>query len=760
MAIAVVISDLVGLNLFDTVHAATFCSFATVAALYFLDFDGSTRERLGGYAAATAVGLVGLVIGTLVARTLWLAAIAALFVGFAFAFARVLRGYVARSAVGVQMAFVLAVLTPAQPADLDSYLLAWLTGSVIAGIAALVIFPKRHTGELRTALSEWCSRAAVLSTSIGTPRATEHIADLEQARENLRSQWFGTAIRPGMVSIRMRALVQMRFEAVMATRSLSSLVAASPTIPNAQPLSGVCAQGFEFAAGTVVAGHPVAGRAPVEAARVADADRTEQWVGDTLRASGTGPNRGEQPGAEDAPDTTRSGQGATGIPETPAAQAVRELEAHNTVRVLSIAAEAMQRMAARSVGAASPDPTLTLPLKGSVGEQLRANLSWHSFWFRNAIRAAIAVTAAIVVARLLGVEHGVWVAMSVLSLIQVTFNESGAQRSALRTALGAVGGVVIAAVVLALLPEGWMLLAVLPFAAFVAKWAAIGRPGLGQISYTPFAIINMAVLAWPSPTDLTTERLLDILLGMAVALVATFVAFPHGIATIVSNGWQTAHAAAQTCLSACVKVLTDPDPDGDVQREARAAQQELARVATSFSDTVDAAFMSESAETEQLRAAAEREGWLLEALLVSSVFRTFGDVPVRPAAVPSLAAALAGGGGVAVVAGAASASDGTAGAAASRGSAASGGSVGAASDGDATSDAGPASAGGVDGALEQGDHISRLALVYAAADNDTEAIIAAPRALVSATWAAWWFDYLDATAPTDRPTVTAARSVT
>ena len=92
-------------------HAATFCSFATVAALYFLDFDGSTRERLGGYAAATAVGLVGLVIGTFVAHTLWLAAIAALFVAFAFAFARVLRGYVARSAVGVQMAFVLAVLT-------------------------------------------------------------------------------------------------------------------------------------------------------------------------------------------------------------------------------------------------------------------------------------------------------------------------------------------------------------------------------------------------------------------------------------------------------------------------------------------------------------------------------------------------------------------------------------------------------------------------------------------------------------------------
>lgn len=671
LAIAVVISDVVGLNLFDTVHAATFCSFATVAALYFLDFDGSTRERLGGYAAATAVGLVGLVIGTFVAHTLWLAAIAALFVAFAFAFARVLRGYVARSAVGVQMAFVLAVLTPAQPADLDSYLLAWLTGSVIACIAALVIFPKRHTGELRAALNEWCSRAAALSRSVGTPQASEHVADLERARENLRSQWLGTAIRPGMVSVRMRALVQMRFEAVMATRSLSSLVATSPSIPNARPLSDVCAQGFEFAAATVSAGHPVGGRAPVEDARVADADRTVQWVGDALHA-------------------------ARVEPETAGAQAVRELEAHNTVRVLSIAAEAMQRMAARSVGAPSPDPTLTLPMKGSVGEQLHANLSWRSFWFRNAIRSAIAVTAAIVVARLLGVEHGVWVAMSVLSLIQVTFSGSGTQRSAVQTSLGAVGGVVIAAAVIAVFPEGWMLFALLPVAAFIAKWAAIGRPGLAQISYTPFAIINMSVLAWPSPADLTTERLLDILIGMAVALVATFVAFPHGIATIVASGWDAAHNAALACLRACVKVLTDPEAGDSVQQDALAAQRELARVATSFSDTVDAVFMSETAETEQVRAAAAREGWLLEALLVSSVFRTFGDVPVRPAAVPSLAAALDSDGG--------------------------------------------------------GN--SRLADVYSAADHHTDAIIAAPRALVSATWAAWWLDHLDATAPTDDRTST------
>lgn len=656
-AITLVFSDLVGLALFNSQGAATFTSFATISALYFLDFDGSWRERLGGYTAATVVGLIGVVLGTLVANVLWLAAITALVVGFTFAFARVLRGYIARSAVGVQMAFLLAILTPAKLDELNWYVLAWFTGSVIAGIAVLLIFPKQHSGQLRAAIAHWCERARDLSNTVGTTAATTHITELEQAREDLRNQWLGTAIRPGLVSKRMRALMQMRLEAIRATRSLTSLLEPHRATPHASPLNEVSAAGFSTAAGVVVGTATPDTRAPVEQARLDDAARASTWTTDNLATSGR--------------------------------HAVDELTAHNTVRVLSISADAMQQLAARSVGARSETPSLGLPLETTIAEQLRANLTPRSFWFRNAIRSAIAVSAAIMIARALGLEHGIWVAMAALSVIQTSFNNQGTERSALRMSFGGVVGVAIAAIVLVVVPQWWMFLVLLPISAFIAKWSAIGRPGLAQLTYTPFALINVAVLSWPQPLHLADVRIEDILIAMVVAMIATFIAFPHGLARVVQASWRSAHEAAQACLTASVGLLADREPP---MQAAATAQHSLARSAAAFSDTVDAAYMSASEQTTALRRNAAREAWLLEVLLVSAVFRTFGTATVRPANVAGLADAL-------------------------------------------TAD---------------GEH---LTLVYDAAEREAAAISEVPRALVSATWSSWWLDHLTQGDPDRDPSV-------
>ncbi|MGA9148869.1 MAG: hypothetical protein WBZ04_15025, partial [Candidatus Nanopelagicales bacterium] len=140
-AATVTVVDLLAVKIFPAQGAPMFASMAVVAALYFLDFDGAWRERLGGYTIATAVGLVGLVVGVLVTNPLWLAVVAAFAVAFGFGLARVLRGYVARSAIGVQLAFLLCLLTPATPGEIDYYLAAWALGSLASVVAALTIFP-------------------------------------------------------------------------------------------------------------------------------------------------------------------------------------------------------------------------------------------------------------------------------------------------------------------------------------------------------------------------------------------------------------------------------------------------------------------------------------------------------------------------------------------------------------------------------------------------------------------------------------------
>lgn len=650
-AVTVLVADLIGVALFKGHSAATYTSFAVVSALYFLDFDGSWRERLGGYAAATAVGLVGVLVGTSVANVVWIAAIAALVVGFAFAFARVLRGYVARSAVGVQMAFLLAVLSPAKPIDLGWYLLAWLTGSVIAGIAALTIFPHQHTGQLRAALSRWCETARDLALVMSTSQAATGMADLEQARDDLRRQWEGTVIRPGLVSRRMRALMQMRLEAARATRSLASLIGSRPPSEHAEPLSDISAEGLRVAATMVAHGDSAMPLTPVDQARQADADRAEQWTAEALRTSGSA--------------------------------AVDALERHNAVRVLSISADAMQSLAARFAGAVCVAARLGLPLERSVAEQLRSNLSPRSYWLRNAIRSAIAVAAAIVIARLLGLQHGVWVAAAALSVIQVTFTSGGASRSALRTALGSAIGVAAAGLIIWVIPQWWMLAVLLPLAAFLAKWSAIGLPLLGQFAYAPFSVINVAVLSWPQPLHLVDVRFQDVSIAMVVALLATLLTFPHGLSRIIESGWATAREAAQSCLRSATSLLTDTAPPAT---EAAEAEHRLARATTAFVDTSDASFMSTRTESPALTRLSAREAWLFETLLVSAIFRAFSEAAGRPADVPVLADALRVGTG-------------------------------------------------------------HLTQVHEAAERDAEALRAEPRALVSATWAAWWLDHLADTDP-------------
>jgi uncharacterized membrane protein YccC len=650
-AITILVADLIGVGLFKVQGAATYTSFAVVCSLYFLDFDGSWRERLGGYASATAVGLVGVLVGTSVASTVWIAAIAALVIGFAFAFARVLRGYVARSAVGVQMAFLLAVLSPAESSDLGWYLLAWLTGSAIAAIAALILFPHRHNGQLRTALSGWCQAARNLALATTTSRARADVDALERSCDDLDRQWEGTVIRPGLVSRRMRALMQMRLEAVRSTRSLADLIDSRQPLEVAGPLSEVTADGLRVAATMVAVGGASEPLVPVGRARQLDAERSEQWTAAAVRTSGSA--------------------------------AVDALARHNAVRVLSISADVMQNLAATSAGGTCVADQLGLPLERSLTEQLRANLSPRSYWLRNAVRSAVAVSAAIVIARLLGLQHGIWVAVSALSVIQVTFTSGGSSRSALRTAVGSAVGIATAGLIIWVFPQWWILAILLPLAAFFAKWAAIGLPLLGQFAYSPFCVINVAVLSWPEPIHLVDVRFQDVCVGMLVALLATLLTFPHGLGRLLAAGWATAYAAAQSSLRAATSLLTDARL---AESDAADAEHRLARATTTFMDTVDAAFMSTRVSSSAVTSLSAQEAWLFEALLVSAIFREFTQADGRPADVRQLAEALC-------------------------------------------------------------SPTERLAAVRLAAERDAAALERAPRALVSATWAAWWLDHLADTDP-------------
>ena len=151
---------------------------------------------------------------------LWVAVVTAFLVAFGFGLARVLRGYVARSTIGVQLAFLLCLLTPSTSADLGSFIAAWALGSVFSVIAALTIFPLRHNGQMRKAIAIWCRHASELPAAFGSRSDAVVIADLQRARDDLLDQSAGTVVRPGLVSRRMRALQRMQGQIEQATRTI------------------------------------------------------------------------------------------------------------------------------------------------------------------------------------------------------------------------------------------------------------------------------------------------------------------------------------------------------------------------------------------------------------------------------------------------------------------------------------------------------------------------------------------------------------
>ena len=127
-----VVVDLICVLVLDNGPGALMASFAVMILLFFLDFEGGPRQRLSAYGAASLVGLLALLIGVYAAPIAWVAVVVTLPVSFAFAYARVLKGFIARCAVGLQLAYFLPAMLPANPENVWRYVSGWVLGCVIA----------------------------------------------------------------------------------------------------------------------------------------------------------------------------------------------------------------------------------------------------------------------------------------------------------------------------------------------------------------------------------------------------------------------------------------------------------------------------------------------------------------------------------------------------------------------------------------------------------------------------------------------------
>jgi Fusaric acid resistance protein-like len=155
-------------------------------------------------------------------------------------------------------------------------------------------------------------------------------------------------------------------------------------------------------------------------------------------------------------------------------------------------------------------------------DRIKPPSSPDTWSIRNAFRTATAMALAILLTRLVKVEHSFWVVLGVLPVLNATSTSAGDTfwKAQAGTVIGFVLGGVLVTVTGDHQARYWLML---PFITFAAAYAAsaIGLTS-GQAGFTVFAIVLFCILL-PLQKDVGIRRLEDIALGGAVGLVVSLV---------------------------------------------------------------------------------------------------------------------------------------------------------------------------------------------------------------------------------------------
>ncbi|PKW08923.1 Uncharacterized membrane protein YccC [Streptomyces sp. 1222.5] len=196
--------------------------------------------------------------------------------------------------------------------------------------------------------------------------------------------------------------------------------------------------------------------------------------------------------------------------------------------------------------------------------------------WRYGLRLALCIGIAQSLVSLVPVARSYWVALTITFVLKPDFG-SVFSRALLR-AVGTVAGLVVAAVVLAAVPEGWGDVAVMLVLAPLIPALTPRGYGYQTAAITP-AILLLSDILNHQGTALLLPRLADSLLGCAIALVAGYLLWPESWHTRVGD--RLADAVADTAAYVEGAFGTDTEPAARA-RMRRRLYRDLSVVRTEF----------------------------------------------------------------------------------------------------------------------------------------------------------------------------------
>jgi uncharacterized membrane protein YccC len=580
-----------------------FAAFGSFALLLFVDFPGSPWTKLRALGTLFACGAVLIVLGTLCSGHAVAAVIAMAVVGFAVLFTGVLSPLVSAGAIAALLTFVLPVAVVATPSEIPARLAGWLIAGALAVPAILVVWPRPFHDDLRRRLS---STARALATLVAThadgrtdPAA---LAAVEAELADLRRQFESTTYPPTGAGPGATALAKLvgRMEWVATNAVLGHRQAAVLDLVDVRAINRATADVLAAVAdlicddeGCPVHDDELADRLTAAVATLAASRDDGQHAALDRLVDGTAEER-----AADALAHTDSHTDAALAQTDPAASGrldgtrgnqpdrlLGALDPTYRTRALSFATEMVAQATFEAAGfarAAGLDSRREERAAWGSGRKLAiAHADPRSVWFRNSLRGAIGLAAAVTVVEVTDVNHGFWVVLGCLSVLRS--NALGTGATALRALAGTVVGFVVGSAIMVGLSNHYDLLwAVLPIAVLLSGVAPTAVSfAAGQAGFTVVVVVLFNIIQ-PIGWKVGLTRIEDVAIGCSVSLVVGFLFWPRGATAALGRALGDAYAAGSAYLLKAVERTTSLDDAVDTEPAKLATEGPYDRLDDAF----------------------------------------------------------------------------------------------------------------------------------------------------------------------------------
>jgi uncharacterized membrane protein YccC len=564
MAVVISVPMMIGASIGRIGPATAVCLGALNAGM--ADVGGDRRSRWHALMAAMILNAVAIAVGTLAGQSMGAALPLLFIVAFASGMANLFGNVSANVGFVVCVLFMVGVGTPGGGAEALERL--WLTalGGAWAIVVVLVLWPVRPFEVAAAAVAECCASLARFLRGLATPvgdggngTAPEYTGTPQQVRSRLDEA------RALLVATR----TQRRGDSATGRRLLDEL-------RGAQRLFDL-AEGFAASRAMVPSGadtDEVTGAA--DAILSAAADDLDHVAALTRRI-----DRGVFPA------TVPAVQSVTGLTDRLdharlRADLVSMEEIHTAAAALERMVDTVQDMARALHGPAEdmpadspgdhapreevPSPprwrTRALADRGRrVVQIVGSNLQFGSVVTRHALRLATTATAGLAIAMGAHLDKGYWVTLTI-AVVMRPFAAATMERALLRVA-GTVLGAALTAVLVTGVTDHTQLIAAMFVLALLAFSLMPLNYAVGVIFLTPLVIVLIS-LSTPGGWELALHRIVNTLIGGALALIGGYVLWPTSNRVGLVDSLGVSLDANRTFLGAALDAVGVPRDHRDL----------------------------------------------------------------------------------------------------------------------------------------------------------------------------------------------------